>query len=84
MPTPILLPDLGAGEVTLSLWYAEPGESVLAGERIVEVLADGATFDVTAPATGTLMVKKAFPRERLLSGQLLGEIQEPPTRPAPN
>jgi pyruvate/2-oxoglutarate dehydrogenase complex dihydrolipoamide acyltransferase (E2) component len=76
MPTPILLPDLGAGTVTLSHWYAEPGDAVLAGERIVEVLTDGATFEVTSPATGTLMSKQAFPREQLTVGQTLGAIDE--------
>jgi pyruvate/2-oxoglutarate dehydrogenase complex dihydrolipoamide acyltransferase (E2) component len=75
MPTPIVLPELGAGSVTLSHWYAEPGDSVLAGERIVEVLADGATFEVTAPATGRLMEKLAFPREKLATGQSLGAIE---------
>ncbi len=76
MPTPILLPDLGTASVTLSHWYAEPGDSVLAGERIVEVLTDGATFEVTSPATGKLVSKQAFPREQLAAGQLLGAIEE--------
>jgi pyruvate/2-oxoglutarate dehydrogenase complex dihydrolipoamide acyltransferase (E2) component len=76
MPTPILLPELGAGSVTLSHWYAEPGDAVLAGERIVEVLADGATFEVTSPATGTLVSKQVFPREPLAAGQTLGAIEE--------
>jgi pyruvate/2-oxoglutarate dehydrogenase complex dihydrolipoamide acyltransferase (E2) component len=76
MPTPILLPDLGVGPVTLSHWYAEPGDAVLAGERIVEVLTEGATFEVTSPATGRLVAKQAFPREPLVAGQTLGAIEE--------
>ncbi len=63
MPTPIRLPDLGGGPVTLSHWYAEPGERVLAGERLVEVLTDGATFEVTAPATGPPPEKPPLPRD---------------------
>jgi pyruvate/2-oxoglutarate dehydrogenase complex dihydrolipoamide acyltransferase (E2) component len=74
MPTPILLPELGAGAVTLSVWYAEPGEPVLEGERLVEVLADGATFEVLSPATGHLLEKCAYPREVLTPGQVLGLV----------
>jgi len=74
MPTPIVLPDLGAGRVTLSIWYAEPGVPVLEGERLVEVLADGATFEVLSPATGHLMEKRVYPREVLSPGQVLGLV----------
>src|SRR5437870_12607829 len=69
------MPDLGVGPVTLSVWFAEPGDAVLAGERVVEVLADGATFDVIAPATGRLLEKRAFPRDVVAPGQVLGVIQ---------
>jgi pyruvate/2-oxoglutarate dehydrogenase complex dihydrolipoamide acyltransferase (E2) component len=79
MPTPILLPDLGGSRLTLSLWYAEPGERVLAGERLVEVLTDGATFEVVAPASGTLIEKHAFPRDTLTPGQVLGLVEESAT-----
>ena len=76
MPTPIRLPDLGGGPVTLSHWYAEPGDRVLAGERLVEVLTDGATFEVTSPASGTLLERRAFLRDPLSPGQVLGTVQE--------
>ena len=74
MPTPILLPDLRAGAVTLSVWYAEPGEPVMEGERVVEVLADGATVDVLAPASGRLAEKRAFFGDPLTAGMVLGVI----------
>lgn len=75
MLTPIVLPDLGAGAVTLSVWYAAPGEPVLEGERLVEVLANGATFEVIAPATGRLVEKRVFPGEGLTAGQVLGLVE---------
>ena len=75
MLMPILLPDLGV-PATLSLWYAEPGEAVLAGERLVEILADGATFEVISPASGTLLAKCVFPREDVSPGQVLGLVEE--------
>jgi pyruvate/2-oxoglutarate dehydrogenase complex dihydrolipoamide acyltransferase (E2) component len=74
--TPIILPDLGVGPLTLSVWFVEPGDPVLQGERVLEVLAEGATFDITAPATGKLLHKEAFSREYLTPGQVLGMIEE--------
>ncbi len=69
MTTPIILPDLGVGPVTLSVWF------VVQGERVLEVLAECATFDITAPATGKLLHKEAFSREQLTPGQVLGMIE---------
>jgi pyruvate/2-oxoglutarate dehydrogenase complex dihydrolipoamide acyltransferase (E2) component len=73
------MPELGVGPVTLSVWFAEPGDAVLAGERVVEVLADGATFDVIAPTSGRLLEKRSFPRDILRPGQVLGVIQHEDT-----
>src|SRR5262245_58579412 len=58
MHMPITLPELGlppSHAVRLSTWYAVPGETVFEGDRLVEVLTEGATFDVPAPATGRLV-----------------------------
>jgi 2-oxoglutarate dehydrogenase E2 component (dihydrolipoamide succinyltransferase)/2-oxoisovalerate dehydrogenase E2 component (dihydrolipoyl transacylase) len=72
----ILLPDLGAAPVRLSVWYADPGDAVYEGDRLVEVLAPGATFDVASPATGRLVEQSALPRDPLTPGQVLGAIEE--------
>jgi pyruvate/2-oxoglutarate dehydrogenase complex dihydrolipoamide acyltransferase (E2) component len=72
--TAIILPDLGHATVLLSVWFAEPGELVYEGDRLVEVLLGGATFDVSAPATGRLGVKRARPNDALVAGQVLGFI----------
>jgi pyruvate/2-oxoglutarate dehydrogenase complex dihydrolipoamide acyltransferase (E2) component len=47
---------------------------VFAGDRLVEVLAAGATFDVPAPATGRLVERHALPRDVLAPGQVLGVV----------
>ena len=73
---PVTLPDLGVAEVRLSLWFAEPGDRVYAGDRLVEVLAGAATFDVSAPATGTLLERRALPNDPLTPGQVLGVVGE--------
>ena len=76
MPTPILLPDLGAGTATISVWYANVGDPVFEGERVVEVLVAGATFEVTAPAGGRLLAKAAYDGDQVTPGQVLGMIGE--------
>jgi pyruvate/2-oxoglutarate dehydrogenase complex dihydrolipoamide acyltransferase (E2) component len=72
---PLTLPELGALRVTFSLWYVRCGESVVEGERIAEVLIPGATYDIHAPVTGTLVEQLAFPNDALIPGQELGWIE---------
>jgi pyruvate/2-oxoglutarate dehydrogenase complex dihydrolipoamide acyltransferase (E2) component len=74
MQTEIVLPELGAGSLRLSVWFADVGEPVFEGDRLVEVLASGATFDVSSPATGTLAEKRALPDDVLTAGQVLGVV----------
>jgi pyruvate/2-oxoglutarate dehydrogenase complex dihydrolipoamide acyltransferase (E2) component len=75
MQAAIVLPELGAAPVVLSTWFADPGDTVFEGDRLVEVLADGATFDVPAPATGRLVERRALADDRLVPGQVLGAVE---------
>jgi pyruvate/2-oxoglutarate dehydrogenase complex dihydrolipoamide acyltransferase (E2) component len=75
MREPIIAPDLGSADVVVSVWYVKPGEPVFAGDRVVELLLGSATFDVTAPAAGTLVEQCVFPPERVISGQVLGFLE---------
>jgi pyruvate/2-oxoglutarate dehydrogenase complex dihydrolipoamide acyltransferase (E2) component len=75
MRTPVVLPDVGAAPVRLSLWFSAPGDLVFAGDRLVEVVVAGATFDVSAPATGRLVERHAWPRDVLAPGQVLGVVE---------
>jgi pyruvate/2-oxoglutarate dehydrogenase complex dihydrolipoamide acyltransferase (E2) component len=75
MRVDILLPELGAAPLMLSVWFADLGDRVYEGDRLVEVLADGATFDVSAPATGRLAEKRVLPDDRLAPGQVLGVVE---------
>ncbi len=75
MQTTIVLPDLGAAPVRLSLWFSKPGDVVFEGDRLVEVLVAGATFDVSAPTTGRLVERRAWPRDLLTPGQVLGVME---------
>jgi pyruvate/2-oxoglutarate dehydrogenase complex dihydrolipoamide acyltransferase (E2) component len=76
MSTPILLPDLKAtGDVIrISCWLAEPGDTVEEGDRIVEVLVPGVTFDVSAPTSGTLTRIEKLIDAEVTPGDVLGWI----------
>lgn len=71
----IRLPNIGASPVRISVWFADPSELVYEGDRLVEVLIEGATFDVSAPATGRLINKFALPGDLVEFNQLLGRLE---------
>jgi pyruvate/2-oxoglutarate dehydrogenase complex dihydrolipoamide acyltransferase (E2) component len=79
MRKPVTMPDLHAAGPVVSVWFVEPGERVFAGDRLVEILIAGATVDVSAPATGRLVEKMAWPDEAVTPGQVLGYIEEEDT-----
>jgi pyruvate/2-oxoglutarate dehydrogenase complex dihydrolipoamide acyltransferase (E2) component len=83
MRTPVVLPDLGAAPVFFCLWLAGAGEQVYEGDRLAEVLASGATFDVASPVTGRLVEQNAWPRDLLSPGQVLGVVESPPSEDDP-
>ncbi|MHB1425309.1 MAG: biotin/lipoyl-containing protein [Gemmataceae bacterium] len=75
MLLPTVLPDLGAAPVRLSLWFSRPGDVVFEGNRLVEVVVADATFDASAPANGRLIERRAWPRDLLTAGQVLGVME---------
>jgi pyruvate/2-oxoglutarate dehydrogenase complex dihydrolipoamide acyltransferase (E2) component len=79
MQAEIIMPEVGAGAPVLSFWFADVGEAVFEGDRLIEVLVGGATFDVPAPATGRLLQKIALQNDSLEAHQVLGilTIEEP-------
>ncbi len=74
---PVILPDLGTGPdvpIVVSYWFASQGEHVWEGERLVEILAGPATFDVPAPATGRLAEIRGREDDRVRPGSILGLV----------
>jgi pyruvate/2-oxoglutarate dehydrogenase complex dihydrolipoamide acyltransferase (E2) component len=78
MEVPVTMPDLGVPKATLSLWFVELESNVEESERLVEILAGAATFDLAAPATGRLVKRCARPADRVIPGQVLGYIDKSP------
>ena len=76
MRSPILMPDVGGDMPAVNLWFAQPGDQVYAGDRLVELLLDGATFDVSSPVDGRLAEKIARPGDHFAAGQILGWIEQ--------
>lgn len=77
---PVILPDLGTGPdvpIVVSYWFASRGEQVWEGERLVEILAGPATFDVPAPATGRLAEIHGREDDRVRPGSVLGVVAVP-------
>ena len=74
----VYLPELGENitKATISYWYAEEGSSVAEGNDLVEITTDKATFNVPAPASGTLVEIVAHEGDVVDIGSVLGLIEE--------
>jgi len=55
-------------------WYKEDGETVKAGEEIVEVMMEKATIRLKAPADGKLKIIKKEDEE-ISEGEAIGGIE---------
>jgi len=76
MPAAIVLPELDVGDelIRLSSWFVEVGESVEPGDRVVELLVRGITYDVPSPASGRLASIGVPVQSPVKSGDVVGWI----------
>src|SRR5262249_15961955 len=89
--TSVLMPKIGQAmaEGTVSQWHYRDGERVEQGTVLVTIETDKATYDLEAPASGTLHIYIGEGQE-VAVGTVIGEIGEatkagiPPTPPAPS
>lgn len=74
---PITVPDLGLGDrpITVSVWLVPPGVRVTRGDRVVELMAGDATVDLSAPATGVLVVRRVREEVAVLPRQVIGWVR---------
>ncbi len=67
--------DTSIDEATVSNWYVEEGEAVEQGDTLVEMIAGDVTFDVKAPAAGTVVDLWVNEEEVVKVGDTLLEIE---------
>jgi pyruvate/2-oxoglutarate dehydrogenase complex dihydrolipoamide acyltransferase (E2) component len=74
---PLVAPDFGTGEVpvSVSLWLVPRGAAVLAGDRVVELVAGGVTIDLEAPVSGRLVAHLIDEDEPVTPGGILAEFE---------
>jgi pyruvate/2-oxoglutarate dehydrogenase complex dihydrolipoamide acyltransferase (E2) component len=76
-----VVPELKAGApIRVVQWLVDPGTHVLAGDRVVELIASGIVFHVESPAEGVLEEIARGGRAEVGVGEVLGwvELQSEP------
>lgn len=79
------LPEIGEGvyEAELVSWLVKPGDAVVRGQNLVEVLTDKATMEVPSPFAGTVTALKARPGQKVKVGDVLLNYEAAVAAPAP-
>lgn len=74
---PLVVPECGLGDVPLavSLWLVPAGAAVLAGDRVVELVAGGVTIDLEAPVSGRLVSQLVEEDEPVTAGMVAAEFE---------
>ena len=74
---PLVVPELGMGKVVVavSLWLVPSGAVVLAGDRVLELVAGGVTIDLEAPVSGRLVAQHVDEDEPVVPGRLVAEFE---------
>lgn len=77
MAIQVKVPTVGESitEVTVANWIKKDGDAVQMDEVIAELESDKATFELTAPASGILRIKKQV-GDAVPIGELICEIEE--------
>lgn len=76
--TAITMPDIGADQesIEVSAWLVQAGDTVTIGDRVVEVLIDGVTFDITADSSGVIRKIDAPTGTVVQTGMTLGWVSD--------
>ena len=75
----LVVPEFNLGSVPLvvSLWLVPPGAPVLAGDRVLELVAGGVTIDLEAPVSGRLAAQLVDEDEVVTAGNAVAEFEVP-------
>ena len=73
----VKLPDMGEGieEASVSFWYKKIGDAVKEGEDLVELTTEKTSFNLPAPASGTVKQIKVNESGKVKVGQTLAVIE---------
>ena len=76
----LAVPDCGmmGVPVRVSLWLVPEGADVLEGDRVVELLAGGATIDLESPVAGRLVAQLVDEDETVTPGTAIAEFEAAP------
>lgn len=77
MQMEVRVPEVGSDPVKpilVSYWFAEEGDEVIEGDRLVELVVGSATFDVPAPASGMLAETVVEIDDPVQEGDVLGIV----------
>lgn len=86
MSTNVIMPALGMSQEkgTLLQWFVTEGQSVIKGERLMEIETDKVAVELEAPASGTLANVTAVPGDVIPVGETIALIlsagEPPPDR----
>lgn len=77
---PLAVPECGVigMPLRLSLWLVPEGADVVEGDRVVELLAGGATIDLESPVSGRLVTHLADEDEVVAPGMVIAEFEAAP------
>jgi pyruvate/2-oxoglutarate dehydrogenase complex dihydrolipoamide acyltransferase (E2) component len=78
----VRVPTLGEGitDATVSFWHVEEGDHVEAGDDVVEMATDKATFNIPAPCRGVIAEVFFEEGESAKVGDVLATIEEEPEK----
>ncbi|MFM7136651.1 MAG: lipoyl domain-containing protein [Planctomycetota bacterium] len=76
---PLVVPEFGLGSlpVAVSVWLVPAGAAVLAGDRVLELVAGGVTIDLEAPVSGRLAAQLVDEDDAVLAGTTVAEFEVP-------
>ena len=78
MSVEVKVPDPGEDgpkEASISFWMFEQGDRVSAGEELVELVTDKASYTVEAPSSGRLVEVRAGEGDTVKPGDVLAVIE---------
>lgn len=73
---PLCVPTIAPAGVSaiISHWYVETGDSILAGDQLLELLVPGMTYDLAAPVSGCLIQILRDVDASVAAGEIVGWI----------